>query len=163
MKFKSRFYMFCYLLFYTFNVILISIFQVHHVIDFTTLSGLVHKDWNDECIMTIREFFENPRIPCLTLFFRNDILTAQLSFPKEPVDELSYFVRKAYEIFSPEDFPSKVLFGTINDNVEVSILMIVNNVLSPIFTKIKTWPDSILYNKFQKDIRIHFIEIYPVF
>lgn len=113
--------------------------------DFTILSGLTEKDWNNQCITTIQEFFEFPKNPCLTLFFENDTLAARLSFPEMPVDELTYFVRKPFEIYSSDDFQSKILFGNVNNNVEDSILTIVNNVLTPIFAKVNVWPDSILF------------------
>ncbi|XP_008209981.1 dynein heavy chain 2, axonemal-like [Nasonia vitripennis] len=117
---------------------------VNYVKDFTILSGLSDKDWNNQCIETIREFFEAPKNPCLTIFFEDDTLAALLSFPEKPVDELTYFVRKPFEVYSAEDFQSKILFGNVNNNVEDWILTIVNNVLTPIFAKVNVWPDSIL-------------------
>ncbi|KAJ8670785.1 hypothetical protein QAD02_002044 [Eretmocerus hayati] len=121
---------------------------IRDVQELTTLSDLVDEDWNEQCISAIREFFENPRAACLTVYFDGDVLSAQTSFPRVPVDELTYFVRKPLQVFTSLDFKSKVLFGTVNDNVENSILNIVNNVMAPAFTRITDWPDSILSSFF---------------
>ena len=112
--------------------------------DFTTLSSLKEDNWNDQCISDIREFFYDPGILTLTIFFKDDILKTSLGFPTIPVYELSYFIREPDEIFTIDNFHSKILFGTINDQVEGNILTLMENIFAPIFFKIDFWPDSIL-------------------
>ena len=112
--------------------------------EFTTLSHLKKDDWSDQCILDIREFFYNPRVMVLTIFFKNDVLMTCLGFPDLPVYELTYFVRQPEEIFTKDNFHSNILFGTINDQIEGNILTLIGNVFAPIFYKIDYWPESIL-------------------
>lgn len=93
--------------------------------------------------LTIREFFLNPNFTTLTIYYLYNRLAASLSFPIVPVYELTYFIREPQEILRADTFRDRVLFGSVNDKVEQHVLSVVQNVLSPIFLKIETWPDSI--------------------
>ncbi|XP_012153546.2 dynein axonemal heavy chain 2 [Megachile rotundata] len=117
---------------------------VNCVKDMTTLSGLVESDWTYYSERTIREFFKNPNLAALTVYFVRDRLTVSLMFPLIPVHELTYFVRESQEILRADNFRDRVLFGSVNGKVESHILSVMQNVLTPIFVKIETWPDSIL-------------------
>lgn len=108
------------------------------------MSDFEEDNWNDQCISDIREFFYNPGITTLTIFFKDDLLKTCLGFPNIPVYELTYFLREPDEIFTIENFHSNILFGTINNQVEGNILALMENIFAPIFFKIDFWPDSIL-------------------
>lgn len=111
--------------------------------DMTTLGGLRKEDWSYYLELTIREFFLNPNFTTLTIYYLYNRLAASLSFPNVPVYELTYFIREPQEILRADTFRDRVLFGSVNDKVEQHVLSVVQNVLSPIFLKIETWPDSI--------------------
>ncbi|KAG7190744.1 hypothetical protein KM043_006816 [Ampulex compressa] len=111
----------------------------------TTLRGLRSGDWTDHCHSKIQEFFYNPSEPVLCIYYVNSTLMAELSFPTIPVYELAYFVREPNEVLRSENFREDILFGTVNDKVEGQILNVTQNILTPIFFKIETWPDSILF------------------
>ncbi|KYN39559.1 Dynein heavy chain 2, axonemal [Trachymyrmex septentrionalis] len=117
---------------------------VQCVKDMTTLSGLTDDDWTEKCDMDIRKFFHEPSIPVLCIYHVNGSLTTEFSFPTVPVHELTYFVRQPNEILYPENFRERILFGSMNDRVENYILDIIENMFTPIFFAIETWPDSIL-------------------
>ncbi|XP_068978365.1 uncharacterized protein [Bombus flavifrons] len=116
---------------------------VNCVKDMTTLGGLRKEDWSYYLELTIREFFLNPNFTTLTIYYLYNRLAASLSFPIVPVYELTYFIREPQEILRADTFRDRVLFGSVNDKVEQHVLSVVQNVLSPIFLKIETWPDSI--------------------
>lgn len=110
----------------------------------TTLRGLTDDDWTYYTDMMIRQFFENPNIPMLVVYYVRNKLDVSFMFPLNPVHELTFFIREPQEILRAESFRDRVLFGSVNDKVESHILAVVQNVLTPIFLKIETWPDSIL-------------------
>ncbi|XP_011149456.2 dynein heavy chain 2, axonemal-like [Harpegnathos saltator] len=115
---------------------------VRSVKDMTTLSGLRDLDWSPQCDAYTREFFRNPSLPILCIYHSCGNLTAEHSFPTPSVRELNYFARQRNEVFQPEDFRERVLFGSVNDNAESHTLAIIRNVLAPIFFTIDTWPDN---------------------
>ncbi|KAG5317387.1 DYH2 protein, partial [Pseudoatta argentina] len=117
---------------------------VQCVKDMTTLRGLTDDDWTWKCDMDIREFFQELSIPTLCIYHVNGSLTTEFSFPTVLVRELTYFVRQPNEIFYPENFRERILFGSMNCKVENYILDIIQNMFAPIFFAIETWPDSIL-------------------
>lgn len=117
--------------------------QIQCIKDMTTLSGLTDSDWTKMCDTFISEFLYDPSISVLSIYRVNGLII-EFSFPTVPVNELTYFVRQPNDIFSPEDFRERILFGSINDKAESHILNVVQNVLAPIFFNIETWPDSIL-------------------
>ncbi|KAL2735254.1 dynein axonemal heavy chain 2-like, partial [Vespula squamosa] len=122
--------------------------KVHYVKDMTTLSGLAKKDWTYQCHMVIQEFFENPKhhVLCIYYEFNSKVPIALLSFPLTQVYELCYFIRdKPDRIFHLEDFHDTIAFGSFSWNVEGYILNVVESVLMPLFFKIETWPESILF------------------
>jgi hypothetical protein len=109
----------------------------------TTLNGLRDSDWTKTCDIFISEFFQDPSISVLSIYRTNGLII-EFSFPTLSVHEMSYFVREPNEVFLPENFRERILFGTTNDKVESHILSVMQNVFAPIFFTIETWPDSIL-------------------
>lgn len=109
-----------------------------------TLKRVDDDEWTYYTELTIRDFFLNPSMEVLCVYRIYNHLNVSLRFPMVPVNELTYFIREPREILRADTFRERVLFGTVNDNVESYVLQIVQNVLAPIFVKIDTWPDSIL-------------------
>nr|XP_034179505.1 uncharacterized protein LOC117603972 [Osmia lignaria] len=109
--------------------------------DMTTLSGLTNAHWTYYTDVMIRQFFENPNIPMLVIYYVRNKLDVSFMFPLTPVHQLTFFVREPQEILRADNFRDRVLFGSVNDKVESYILTVVQNVLTPIFLKIETWPD----------------------
>ena len=122
--------------------------------DITTLGGLVEEDWNDANCENIREFFSYPRNTILTIYYYEDVLTTDLNIPTVPVHELTYIVKQSNEKFAVENFHDNVIFGTINENVEATILKLSSNLLAPAFFNINTWPDSILVHAKVADLSL---------
>lgn len=110
----------------------------------TTLYDLKESDWNETHDVVIQEFFLNPKQMVLTVYFDGDHLQCSAEFPDTPYVDLTYFLREPMEVFDVETFHDKITFGTVHDNVEGSILKVLENVYAQVFFNIKTWPDSIL-------------------
>lgn len=123
----------------------VSYFQCEFVKECTTLFALDEEDWNMHCISVIQEFFNNPAHVVLTVFYDDDRLSAELGFPTVPVQDMTYFVRERYEILTPQNFHDSIMFGSVNECVDGTILNTIENAFVPVFLSNKSWPDSILH------------------
>lgn len=110
----------------------------------TTLYDLREDDWTESIYEMIRQFILDPKEPLLTIYFDGDELCCLLDIPEETVVDLTYFLRENDDIFEVETFHDNIMFGTIHEDVEGSLLKIMENVYAPYFLDIETWPDSIL-------------------
>lgn len=118
---------------------------VGYVKKITTLYELKPTSWNEDCEEVIKEFFLDPTQPALSVYFDNNLLKCHLGFPSCIIRDLTYFIRKPFEIFYPETFHDNIMFGTVDDNIEGSLLKVIENVYAPIFFNITTLPESILF------------------
>lgn len=110
----------------------------------TTLYDLRETDWNESNEEPIRNFILTPSETILVLYFDQDNLRADFLFPKVPFVDLFYFIRKPGYVFEVETFHENVTFGNIHENIEWSILNVIENVFAPIALSATDWPDSIL-------------------
>lgn len=118
---------------------------VGYVKKITTLYELKPTSWNEECEEIIKEFFMDTSQPALSVYFENTTLRCRLGFPSCPIRDLTYFIRKPFEVFEPETFHDNIMFGTVDDNIEGSLLKVIENVYAPIFFNITSLPESILF------------------
>lgn len=119
---------------------------IGYVKKMTTLYDLCDSDWNAYCDEQIRDFFMDITQPVLSIYFENEILKCNLGFPNDRVNDLMYFIRKPFEIFSPDNFHDNIHFGNVDDNIEGSLLKIVENIYAPIFFNITSLSESILFH-----------------
>jgi hypothetical protein len=57
---------------------------------------------------------------------------------------MTYFLKDSSDIITSENFYEVITFGTINDNIEGTMLNVLEHVYAPIFFSETSWPDSIL-------------------
>lgn len=110
----------------------------------TTLYDLREEDWTDNNYEVIREFLLSPKYPLLAIYFDGDDLCCSLDIPETPFVDMTYFLRENAEIFEVESFHDNIMFGTLHEDVEGSLLKVMQHVYSPYFFQIESWPDSIL-------------------
>lgn len=118
---------------------------VKFIKNMTTLYDLREDDWSEKNAQVIREFFLTPEAPILTIFFDEESLTCTLGIPEVPVVDLTYFLREPMQIFDVKTFHDKINFGTMDDNIEGSILNIIENLYAPVFFKSDHWPESNIF------------------
>lgn len=99
----------------------------------TTLFALNEADWNDSNVAVIKEWLLNVEHLLLTIFYDGDTLTACLSFPLAPAYDLSYFLRDPNHVFTVERFHDDINFGTLHEDIEGSMLTILETVYAPHF------------------------------
>ncbi|XP_060528447.1 dynein axonemal heavy chain 2 isoform X3 [Cylas formicarius] len=116
---------------------------VGHLKDLTVLCYLKDSDWTDECDTTIRYWFTEPSEPLLMVYFDNDKLICDTCVPRVPIIDATYFLREPGFIFEPATFHDKVIFGTIDGNIDGSILKIIENAFAPVLLISQSWPDSV--------------------
>jgi hypothetical protein len=69
--------------------------------------------------------------------------------PVNPVYDLTYFVRDELGmVFTVEGFHDEVTFGTIHENVEETILTLMNRLYAPKILKDKRWDENVKANLF---------------
>lgn len=107
-----------------------------------TLYDLRESDWTEQHEQVIVEYIIDITQPILSAYFEEDNLKVLLGFPTSPYIDLCYFLRDPMDVFNLETFHDKIIFGTVNDNIEGSILSVIEDVFAPYFFNIKTWPDS---------------------
>lgn len=99
----------------------------------TTLFALNKQDWSADTDEVIRRWLMSTDELLLTIFYDGDILSACLDFPLSPVFDITYFMREPGEIFEVETIPDRIMFGNIHEDIEGTLLTILDKVFSPIF------------------------------
>ncbi|XP_076676732.1 uncharacterized protein LOC143373392 isoform X2 [Andrena cerasifolii] len=104
---------------------------VKYVKDLTIFPSCGNKHWNENCSGIIREYFENPSHEVLSIFHKENKLTATLNVPDCAPKGFVYFLRSPWQIYTKENFFSTVLFGSITDSVPRSVLKFMENIYAP--------------------------------
>lgn len=116
---------------------------VNYVKRMVTLYDLLESDWTDKAEEVIERWIMETDKNVLTVYFIGDNLTCNLDFPVAPISDVTFFIRKPFFCFTPENFHDNVTFGNADDTIEGSLLKILQNVYAPIFFNINNWPDSV--------------------
>lgn len=87
----------------------------------------------------------------LFVYFDNGFLCATSSCPTNPVTQLTYFIREEPgHVFSIEGFHDEISFGQFHENVEETILYLMNSIYAPLILKDKRWDDNIRMRLFNE-------------
>lgn len=95
---------------------------------------------SEEYTDIIREYFRNPSYTILTIFYDGMEYRAHLDFPSCVNRGFTYFLRSSWQIYTVDNFMSTVLYGSLNNNMENSILKFMENIYAPIAISHKDWP-----------------------
>lgn len=107
------------------------------------LDGIKNTDWNAECDDVIKKWFLETNHIMLTIYFDpNHRLTANLSYPEVPILEIVYFLRKPNHIFDIENFHDDITFGQIGDDVDGTLLLLVEKIYAPYFFQKTDWSET---------------------
>ncbi|KAF5308521.1 hypothetical protein FQR65_LT06186 [Abscondita terminalis] len=124
-------------------------YLVYIIKSMTTLYDLRDEDWTPTAENNIKEFLVYLTIPIIIVYFEGDKLIVNTEFPKVPVLDLTFFMREPKQRFDIHNIHDLIMFGTVQESVEGTILNVLETVFSPVFFRITSWPDSILfYSKF---------------
>lgn len=113
----------------------------------SVLSGLDHRDWHEGALDIIRRWLLEVNEPLLTVYYDQDVLTANLGIPTTCVSDLSYFRRELNEIFSVEGFHDEINFGTLTSDVDGCMMELLERLYVPFFRNYRDW-NATVRNRF---------------
>ncbi|XP_063980868.1 uncharacterized protein LOC135164446 [Diachasmimorpha longicaudata] len=114
---------------------------VQYVKDLTIISSHTEFIWPLETIERIQEYFCKPGNTILTIFVEATECKALLDFPLQADQGLTYFLRSPWQVYTPENFMSTVIFGNLSGDIENSMLKFLEIMYSPIAVHSSTWPE----------------------
>lgn len=120
--------------------------------DFTSVPNSAESDWTEEVVKLVEEYFRNPAIAVLVIFSESKILRVLHDFPEFTDGGLTYFLRSPWQVYTPENFLSTVIFGSINGDPENSTLKFMENIYAPIAFRSDEWPAGILSKVFLSEL-----------
>lgn len=87
----------------------------------------------------------------LFVYFDQGYLCASAGCPTSPVTQLTYFIREdPGHVFSIDGFHDEITFGTFHENVEETILCLMNSIYAPMILKDKRWDDNVRMKLFNE-------------
>ncbi|XP_050498494.1 dynein axonemal heavy chain 2 [Diabrotica virgifera virgifera] len=127
---------------------------VSYVKSITTLYKLKPTDWTEENEDVIKTWFRDPSLPILCVFFSTDNLICTTGLPDGAIEiDLMYFLRETAQEFSVQTFHDNITFGTVDENIEGTLLNIIKDVFVPILLSTEKWPDSVK-NEFCQNVQM---------
>ncbi|CAG9819075.1 unnamed protein product [Phaedon cochleariae] len=125
-----------------------------YIKDMTTLYNLKTDDWTEQGETMIRQWFMDPALPILCIYYDCDELVCDIDVPSTPIQvDLMYFLREPNIEFEVGKFHDQIIFGTIDDNIEGSILQIIRDIYAPLLLSLENWPDSVK-NEFSHNLQM---------
>lgn len=89
-------------------------------------------DFSEEVVEVLKLWLADANCPLLFIFYDGDILTASLGFPLCPFNDLMYFMREPDQLFNVTRFHDDIMFGTLQSDIEGSLLVILEQVYGPL-------------------------------
>ncbi|XP_055375876.1 dynein axonemal heavy chain 2 [Condylostylus longicornis] len=109
----------------------------------TILFALNEKDWDDDCYSIMKKWLIDVTECLLIIFYDGVTLKARLTFPLTPINDLIYFVRQPMHIFSIEKFHDEISFGSMHEDIDGSLLKILNFIYAPLFYQYTEWNENV--------------------
>jgi len=116
---------------------------IKYVQKMVVLFALKESDFNENVISVIKRWLMEVNELVLTVFFDGNILSACLAFPLAPVYDITYFLRSPNHIFTVLGFHDEVIFGSMHEDVDGTLLCILESVYAPIFFNFTEWTENV--------------------
>lgn len=94
--------------------------------------------WNDESIAVIQSWLISPTHVLLTIFYYGERLIASLEIPDVPVYDFMYLLKEPNAKFTVDNFHDDVIFGKICEDVDGTLLMLMERVYVPLILNLET-------------------------
>ncbi|XP_065079030.1 dynein axonemal heavy chain 2-like [Ochlerotatus camptorhynchus] len=122
--------------------------------DFETLLGFFRNmiylfdydenDFNDEVAEVIKLWLTDVDNPLLFIFYDGDLLSASLTFPTCAFNDIMYFMREPDQLFNViERFHDDLMFGTLHNDIEGSLLVLLEQVYGPLILSNTEWSENV--------------------
>jgi hypothetical protein len=87
----------------------------------------------------------------LFVYFDQGLLCASASCPTCPVNNVTYFIREdPGHVFTISGFHDEITFGTFHENVEETILYLMNTIYAPLILRDKRWSENVKMKLFNE-------------
>lgn len=116
---------------------------VDYVKKMTILQDLKDDDWNNVCESIIRQWIMDVNLVFLFVFYDKQNLTVDFTFPTIPVNDVMYFMRDPQLMFTLDTFHDDVTFGRIQDDVDGTLLTLIEKVYAPVFFGKTDWSENV--------------------
>lgn len=95
--------------------------------------------WTDACTTVIRSWLLSQNHVLLAVFYDGDRLTASLEIPDVPVYDFMYFLKEPNTKFTVDNFHDDVTFGKVCEDVEGTLLTLMEKVYAPLVMNLDSW------------------------
>lgn len=117
----------------------------------TTSFDLNDNDIHDSFREYVKKWFLDVMETQLYVYFDNGFLCASPSIPASPVSQLTYFIREELgHVFTLDGFHDEVMFGTITEDVDETVLMLFHCVYIPRILNDSRWNEQIKQKLFNE-------------
>ncbi|XP_020290402.1 dynein heavy chain 2, axonemal [Pseudomyrmex gracilis] len=116
---------------------------IQYVKDLTVLPSLKDDDWNENCDTVICEYFKNPSFTLLCIYFKANVLNAQLSIPAGHISNFVYFMRAPWQVLTVDNFYVTIVFGSVNHNTMMFVLKSMECLYVPVALSSNEWLETI--------------------
>jgi dynein heavy chain len=117
----------------------------------TTSYDLTEKDIDESFTENVRKWFLDVMEIQIFVYFDNGYLSAGASVPVNPISQLTYFIREELgHVFTVDGFHDEVTFGTINENIDETVLMLFQCVYIPRILNDTRWDEQIKQTLFNE-------------
>lgn len=101
-------------------------------------------DFNDEVAEVIKLWLIDVNYPLLFIYYDGHLLAASLTFPKCSFNDLMYFMREPDQLFNViETFHDDLMFGTLHNDIEGSLLVTLEQVYGPLMLSNTEWSENV--------------------
>ncbi|XP_058454309.1 dynein axonemal heavy chain 2-like isoform X2 [Malaya genurostris] len=122
--------------------------------DLNTLVGFIsnmvllfdydRNDFGDDAASVVKQWLIDSNYPMMFIFYDGDILSASLAFPLCPFNDLMYFMREPDQLFNViEQFHDDIIFGTLHNDIEGSLLVTLEQVYGPLILANTEWSEDV--------------------
>ncbi|KAG5676022.1 hypothetical protein PVAND_005877 [Polypedilum vanderplanki] len=115
-----------------------------YIIQIVTSYDLNDDDIDESFNVCVKKWLYDTMETHVFVYFDNGYLSASAAVPTCPVSQLTYFIREeVMHVFKVESFHDEVTFGTIHENIDETMLMLLHTIYIPRILKDKRWTEQI--------------------
>lgn len=127
------------------NRMLLNIQQI------ATCHDLTEEDINESYTENATKWLMDVLETTLFVYFDQGYLCASAGCPTSPVTELTYFIRnEPMHVFTLDGFHDEVTFGQFQENVEETILYLMNIIYAPLILTDSRWDENVKMRLFNE-------------
>lgn len=122
-----------------------------YVQQIVTCYDLTEEDISEQFLENVTKWLMDVLETTLFVYFDHGFLCASAGCPITPVTQITYFIREEPgHVFSVDGFHDEITFGTFHENVEETILALMNSIYAPLILHDQRWDDNVKMKLFNE-------------